>query len=690
MEIFGYIFFIGTIIFFLYHILKAVYLLFDAIFSVFKSIFHDRKVKKVRELQSKYPYAIREVLKNVWSIDSMSDTALDNILNTSKREWEQKNNAAYDKEQKERAERETKYRNSRTANEYIVKYPDAVRRIIGKTKDLTDEQNAELCKYTVSEISSLDQQIKEEKKKKQEEFENKYKHVTTNYPNGLELVKKLRAEKHLDKDLYTDTEYALIQSGLSVSSTKARLLMLPDSTYAKYENISKRNKFYVDWQQRQVAISKKARNLGDQECDSWGMYPYSTHISGINELGEEQDYKFTFWQLFKNSFGLSDNVPYTHLQHCLSTRRNLSSFKTGNRTFVEWVYDEMFNFINSLSTNVSVIICDSKLGEEWENIESTHFSYIIGKFKEHQINHIKFSDVNAARNLLSKTIVILELITENSHMIDICDQIYSTIDGATIVYISLLKEHDESELLKQHNTAEKKIKEEAEKLRKEQEEAERKAKEEKERKIREEAQRKEQEEKDRLYRLSHTFKTNSAEFKRHLTTNGVRYFYHFTDKRNLESIRKMGGLYSWQYCEDHNIEIARPGGDSTSRSLDRRHGLQDYVRVSFCTDHPMKWILEQQGYDMVLLKVKIDVACLEGTLFSDINATDNNHHHGGSLADLQRINIPATQQNFVSRESDIFKQHQAEVMVKTFIPLEYIEMPNITPIRKIYDDDLPF
>ena len=61
-------------------------------------------------------------------------------------------------------------------------------------------------------------------------------------------------------------------------------------------------------------------------------------------------------------------------------------------------------------------------------------------------------------------------------MIDICDQIYSTIDGATIVYISLLKEHDESELLKQHNTAEKKIKEEAEKLRKEQEEAERKAK----------------------------------------------------------------------------------------------------------------------------------------------------------------------------------------------------------------------
>ena len=228
------------------------------------------------------------------------------------------------------------------------------------------------------------------------------------------------------------------------------------------------------------------------------------------------------------------------------------------------------------------------------------------------------------------------------------------------------------------------------KERREREEAAKNAREEEARRKREEAQRKEQEEKERLYRLSHTLKTNSAAIKRHLTANGVRYFYHFTDKRNLDSIRKMGGLYSWQYCDDHNIEIERPGGDSTSRSLDRRHGLQDYVRVSFCTDHPMKWVLEQRGYDMVLLKVKIDVACLEGTLFSDMNATDSNHHHGGTLEDLQRINIPATQQNFVSRESDIFKQHQAEVMVKTFIPLEYIEMPNISLNRRVYDDEFPF
>ena len=82
--------------------------------------------------------------------------------------------------------------------------------------------------------------------------------------------------------------------------------------------------------------------------------------------------------------------------------------------------------------------------------------------------------------------------------------------------------------------------------------------------------------------------------------------------------------------------------------------------------------LEDNGYNLVLLKIKIDVACLAGTQFSDMNATDSMHHHGPSLEDLKRIDLSATKQAFVSRDSGIFKQHQAEVMVKTFVPTEYI------------------
>ena len=167
-------------------------------------------------------------------------------------------------------------------------------------------------------------------------------------------------------------------------------------------------------------------------------------------------------------------------------------------------------------------------------------------------------------------------------------------------------------------------------------------------------------------------KQNAQLFKEYLEENNVRYLFHFTDRQNVESIKKNGGLFSWKYCEEHNIQIKNAGGDETSRFLDTKHKLEDYVRLSFCTDHPMAWRLKQNGSNLVLLKIQADVAWLQGTLFSDINAADNAHHHGPSLDDLKRVDINATRMHYLTNTSEFFKKHQAEVLVKTHVPLEYI------------------
>ena len=86
----------------------------------------------------------------------------------------------------------------------------------------------------------------------------------------------------------------------------------------------------------------------------------------------------------------------------------------------------------------------------------------------------------------------------------------------------------------------------------------------------------------------------------------------------------------------------------------------------------MSWRLKQRGSDLVLLKIKNDVALFSDTLFSDINVADGGHHHGGSFRDLQNVDIRATRRHYVRKDDPDFKKHQAEVMVKTFIPLEYI------------------
>jgi hypothetical protein len=79
---------------------------------------------------------------------------------------------------------------------------------------------------------------------------------------------------------------------------------------------------------------------------------------------------------------------------------------------------------------------------------------------------------------------------------------------------------------------------------------------------------------------------------------------------------------------------------------------------------------------LVLLRIKVDVAAFQDTLFSNMNAADSDQLHGGELKDLKRVNIKATQRNYVRREDPDFRAHQAECMVKTFVPIEYIENIN--------------
>ncbi len=205
---------------------------------------------------------------------------------------------------------------------------------------------------------------------------------------------------------------------------------------------------------------------------------------------------------------------------------------------------------------------------------------------------------------------------------------------------------------------------------------------ERERKAREYEEKLAREEQERAFEISRltalvtTKKDNAQAFLNYLNLHGQRYFYHFTDEANLRSIRKLGGLYSWKYCERNNITIPNAGGDYQSRDLDSRLGLQDYVRLSFCDDHPMAYRKQQDGANLVLLKIKIEVATFKDTVFSNINAATQDRSQnkfGPNLEDLQRVNFSATQRHYVSRnDGKIFHEHQAECMVKTFIPIEYI------------------
>ncbi len=193
-----------------------------------------------------------------------------------------------------------------------------------------------------------------------------------------------------------------------------------------------------------------------------------------------------------------------------------------------------------------------------------------------------------------------------------------------------------------------------------------------ERRLREERERARQEEQRRIAGLSTTFKSDCNQIRSILRENGIYCFYHFTDRANLASIKTHGGLYSWYYLKTHDIPIPNPGGNSFSQSRDVKFGLQDYVRLSFCEDHPMAYRKRQEGSNLVLLKISTDVAEFDSTLFTDANAASNYFNKGANASALRMVNFRATKTKYMRRDDPDFGHKQAEILIKTFLPAKYI------------------
>lgn len=171
-------------------------------------------------------------------------------------------------------------------------------------------------------------------------------------------------------------------------------------------------------------------------------------------------------------------------------------------------------------------------------------------------------------------------------------------------------------------------------------------------------------------------KSNWKEFESLLSQYNIKKLYHFTDRENLESIIKNGGLYSWGDCEDRGINIPKPGGGLLSRDLDRRDNLQHFVRISFTSEHPMMYVAMQDGRlpNPVILEIDPEVIYWQKSKYANMNATRTGANIGCTIDDFKKIHFNSVKArkhfDLADNEQPYF---QAEILVKNFIPLEYLK-----------------
>ncbi|HUR36948.1 MAG TPA: DarT ssDNA thymidine ADP-ribosyltransferase family protein [Terriglobales bacterium] len=118
--------------------------------------------------------------------------------------------------------------------------------------------------------------------------------------------------------------------------------------------------------------------------------------------------------------------------------------------------------------------------------------------------------------------------------------------------------------------------------------------------------------------------------------------FHFTDSRNIESI-KQHGLLTTQELRERGI-FAITGGDEASLGIDTAKGFDRYVRLSFCRHHPMSHDARERGSieQLRILRVCPTVLLREGVLLADRVATANESELGPADDMILKMDYEAT------------------------------------------------
>lgn len=161
--------------------------------------------------------------------------------------------------------------------------------------------------------------------------------------------------------------------------------------------------------------------------------------------------------------------------------------------------------------------------------------------------------------------------------------------------------------------------------------------------------------------------------------NNIGFLYHFTDVRNLRSIKERGGLYSTAILRLMGITDFIPGGNDWSFEADRLSGMDEYVHLCFKPNHPMEYIAKQEGriQRSVFLLVEPAVIRLPGVRFS----AGVSNKSGVEICDIEQakgiIDYDVLYKWMDWRDPEIQARRQAaekcEILVPDHIPIKYLE-----------------
>lgn len=188
---------------------------------------------------------------------------------------------------------------------------------------------------------------------------------------------------------------------------------------------------------------------------------------------------------------------------------------------------------------------------------------------------------------------------------------------------------------------------------------------------------KEKEEKQRLHerleRKNGTIKPGYHIVLDDLRDNGIAYFYHFTSKKNIKSIKQHGGLIARAYHSKLGISVCDEVPQEKRQKQIAHIDFSEYISLSLCKEHYLAKEMFDSGVDVYVLKIKTDVVRYYNTQFADRDTSGERYRMGSNYSDVDYINFDAINDDNLEEDDINYVKRFAEVLVDSFIPLDMIE-----------------
>lgn len=345
--------------------------------------------------------------------------------------------------------------------------------------------NSNNYKYIVNHIKELDQYISDK-------IDTEYKILCTVYPLGVieyqnyrysgesdvdfkeRLINDIDRVKNLEdaKKKYIELQnnyplglpafesYYSYDDGKNSAELSLEEVIECESEIAIFEQKATVIQFYKNWVKDQEQFASYCRELHDEIINNWGCYYYEIPIQCPSYSNASKIFSYRLWQHFCESYCSDVTLDYSMTpSHKDKFNDVVPQLKKMSVHYKGRNYDKIVNFITCIKKKygeVLVLFGDSNINEE--NFNSYHFEYLKNKLSEESI-FFGSKLINSNVSILYKYIVVVEVISQNDHMLQECKEIITHFKEKCphIVFISLMKEQSRQEMLSIIENKQKKV-----------------------------------------------------------------------------------------------------------------------------------------------------------------------------------------------------------------------------------------